>query len=110
MRPPSRYNPPNEWRTSMSGILLVTGGGRGIGAAIARGGAKRGYKVAVNYSRSADAARAVAAEIERAGGTAVAIAGDVSIEADVVKLFAAVDKQLGPVTALVNNAGIMKPS
>jgi NAD(P)-dependent dehydrogenase (short-subunit alcohol dehydrogenase family) len=91
----------------MSGVILVTGAGRGIGAAIARQAAKRGYKVAVNYARSADGAKSVAAEIERGGGKAIAVRADVSIEADIVEMFRTVDRDLGKVTALVNNAGIM---
>lgn len=91
----------------MTGVLLVTGGGRGMGAAIARLGAQRGYKVAVNYGHSADRAAAVVAEIERAGGRAIAVKADVGAETDVVEMFRIVDKALGPVTALVNNAGSM---
>ncbi len=95
----------------MTGVVLVTGAGRGIGAAIARLAGQRGYKVAVNYSRSADAANKVVADIERSGGKAIAVKGDVGEEADVVAMFAAVDKAFGPVTALVNNAGILgKPT
>jgi NAD(P)-dependent dehydrogenase (short-subunit alcohol dehydrogenase family) len=94
----------------MTGVLLVTGGGRGMGAAIAKLAAKRGYKVAVNYGHSADRAKAVATEIERAGGHAVAIKADVGVEAEIVQMFGTVDRELGRVTALVNNAGIMDAS
>lgn len=86
--------------------MIVTGGGRGIGAAIARLGAARGYKVAVNYRQARDRAEAVAAEIRAGGGAAVAIAGDVGRAAHVRALFAETDRALGPVTALINNAGI----
>jgi NAD(P)-dependent dehydrogenase (short-subunit alcohol dehydrogenase family) len=89
-------------------IVLVTGGSRGIGAAIARLAAARGYAVAVNYRSRRDAAEAVVAAIVAAGGRAVALQADVAIEADVVDLFAACDRELGPVTALVNNAGILE--
>ncbi len=89
-------------------ILLVTGGSRGIGAAIARLAAARGYAVGVNYRSRRDAAEAVVAAIVGAGGRAVAIQGDVAVEADVVRLFAACDGELGPLTALVNNAGILE--
>ena len=89
-------------------VLLVTGGSRGIGAAIARLAAARGYAVAVNYRSRQDAADAVAAAIVSAGGRAVAVRGDVAVEADVVRLFEACDRALGPVTALVNNAGILE--
>ncbi len=90
----------------MSGVLLITGGGRGIGAAVARGAAARGFAVAVNYRSRSDTADALVAEIEAAGGRAMGIAADVGREADIVAMFAAVDAALGPPTALVNSAGI----
>jgi NAD(P)-dependent dehydrogenase (short-subunit alcohol dehydrogenase family) len=89
------------------GILVVTGGSRGIGAATCRLAGRRGYAVAVNYKRDAAAAAAVVADIEQAGGKAVAIQGDVAREADVERLFAEVDARLGRMTHLVNNAGIV---
>lgn len=92
----------------MSGILLVTGGSRGIGAATAVLAARRGYAVCVNYRRDADAAAAVVAEIERHGGRAIAVRADVSLESDVRRLFAEVDARLGRLSALVNNAGIFE--
>lgn len=91
----------------MPGVLIVTGGSRGIGAATARLGAARGYAVAVNYNRNPDRAAEVVADIEAAGGRAIAIQGDVSVETDAVRLFETVDRQLGRVTALFNNAGIV---
>ncbi|MEO5823427.1 MAG: SDR family oxidoreductase [Vicinamibacteraceae bacterium] len=94
--------------TDSSRVVLVTGGSRGIGAATARLAAARGYAVAVNYRARRDAADAVVAGIADAGGRAVALQGDVAIEADVVRLFEACDAELGPVTALVNNAGILE--
>jgi NAD(P)-dependent dehydrogenase (short-subunit alcohol dehydrogenase family) len=95
----------------MSGVVLVTGAGRGIGAAIARLAGQRGYKVGVNYSRSVDDAKKVVADIERDGGKAIAVQGDVGEEKDVLAMFEAMDKAFGPVTALVNNAGILgKPT
>ncbi len=87
-------------------VLIVTGGGRGIGAATARLAAREGYAVGVNYRADREAAQAVVADIEAGGGRALALAGDVAREADVVALFDAVASELGPVTALVNNAGI----
>ena len=96
----------------MPGVLIVTGGSRGIGAATAKLGAARGYHVAVNYNRSPDQAEALVREIEEAGGRAIAIQADVSREVDVVRLFETVDRTLGRVTALFNNAGVvhrMKP-
>ncbi len=93
----------------MSKVLLVTGAGRGIGAAIARAAGKEGYKVAVNYARSKDAAEAVVCDIKGAGGEAIAIQGDMALEKDIVAMFAAVDRAYGPLDALVNNAGIIGP-
>src|SRR5687767_2836054 len=89
-------------------VILVTGASRGIGAATARLAARRGYAVCVNYVRDAEAAARVVAEVEAGGGRAVAVRADVSDEASVVRLFATVDEQLGRVTALVNNAGVLE--
>ena len=91
-------------------IALVTGGSRGIGAATAVLAARQGWAVAVNYARNADAAQAVVRRIRQAGGTAIAVQGDVAVEADVMAMFAAVDQQLGDrgrLGALVNNAGVV---
>jgi len=88
--------------------MIVTGGSRGIGAATARLGAERGYAVCVNYRANRGAADEVVASIAAAGGTAIAVGADVASEADVVRLFATVDRALGPVRALVNNAGILE--
>ena len=84
--------------------MIVTGGSRGIGAATARLAATRGYAVCVNYRRERDAAERLAKEI---GAGAIAVAADVSDEGDVLRLFETVDRELGPVSALVNNAGIV---
>src|SRR5689334_15215378 len=92
----------------MDKVLIVTGGSRGIGAATARLAAQRGYAVCVNYASNRKAADAVVADIERAGGKAMAVAADISREPDVVKLFETVDGALGRVTALVNNAGTLE--
>jgi NAD(P)-dependent dehydrogenase (short-subunit alcohol dehydrogenase family) len=86
-------------------VAIITGGGRGIGAATARLAASRGYAVCVNYVSDRVAAGRVVADIERAGGKAIAVAADVSSEPDVVRLFETVDRQLGRLDALVNNAG-----
>jgi len=91
----------------MSKVLVVTGGGRGIGAATALLAAKRGYAVAVNYLKNSEAADRVVEKIAKAGGRALAIAADVSVEEDVVAMFAETDRMLGRVTGLVNNAGIV---
>ena len=92
----------------MDKVLIVTGGSRGIGAATARLGAQRGYAVCVNYVSNRKAADDVVADIERGGGKAIAVAADVSSEPDVVRMFETVDKSLGRVTALVNNAGTLE--
>jgi len=92
----------------MDKVVLITGAGRGIGAATAKLAARRGWAVCVNYLKNRDAAEAVVRDIGKAGGRAVAIAADVSSEPAVVGLFEACDKALGPVTALVNNTGILE--
>jgi NAD(P)-dependent dehydrogenase (short-subunit alcohol dehydrogenase family) len=89
----------------MDKVVIITGGGRGIGAATARLAASRGYAVCVNYLNNRDAAEGIVAAIKRAGARALAVAGDVASEPDVVRLFETAEKTLGPVTALVNNAG-----
>jgi len=87
------------------GVLVVTGGSRGIGAGICILAAKRGWSVAVNYTSDETAAKAVVAEIEAEGGTAIAVQADVADGKQVEAMFASVDRDLGPVTGLVNNAG-----
>ena len=89
-------------------VLIITGASRGIGAATARLAGARGYAVCVNYLRNRAAADDVVRAIELAGSRAIAVAADVSLEADVVRLFESVDNSLGPVTALVNNAAILE--
>ena len=91
----------------MSAIALVTGGSRGIGAATALLASQRGYAVAFSYLQAKDKAEALARQIESGGGRAIAVQADTSVEADVVRLFNTVDKELGRLTALVNNAGIV---
>jgi NAD(P)-dependent dehydrogenase (short-subunit alcohol dehydrogenase family) len=86
----------------MRKVMVVTGGGRGIGAATARLAAAQGYAVAINYVKDRQAAEKLAREID-----GQAIQADVALEDDIVRLFAAVDRGLGPVNALVNNAGIV---
>jgi NAD(P)-dependent dehydrogenase (short-subunit alcohol dehydrogenase family) len=92
----------------VSKILLVTGGSRGIGAATARLAALRGYTVCLTYLRNQAAAEAAVADITAAGGRALAIAADVSVEREVIGLFERIDAELGPIVALVNNAGILE--
>ncbi len=88
--------------------MVITGASRGIGAATAYLAAERGYAVCVNYLHNREAAKKVIDEIEQRGGKAIAVAADVASETDVIALFNTVDKQLGTVTALVNNAGILE--
>lgn len=87
--------------------LIVTGGARGIGAACARAAARAGWAVCVNYRSSAAAAEALVHELEAEGGRALAVAGDVSREADVLALFDAAKAAHGPLGGLVNNAGVL---
>ncbi|RIX80921.1 SDR family oxidoreductase [Acidovorax cavernicola] len=91
----------------MDQVLLITGGGRGIGAATALLAAKRGFAVAVNYASNSLAADEVVRTIRAGGGTAMAVQADVGDEAQVLAMFAKVDAKLGRLTALVNNAGIV---
>ncbi len=90
----------------MTGVMIVTGGARGIGAATARLAAARGYGVCVNYRKDAAAAEAVVRHIRNESGRAIAVQADVAQEDAVERLFETVDRDLGPVTALVNNAGL----
>ena len=87
--------------------VLVTGGSRGIGAAAALLSAQRGWAVAVNYTSDAAAAQDTVARIRDAGGTALAVQADVSIQAAVLAMFATIDRELPPLGALVNNAGVV---
>ena len=91
----------------MDKVLLVTGGGRGIGAATARQAAQAGWAVAVNYAANALAADEVVRAIRAAGGRALAVQGDVADEAQVLRMFETVDAKLGRLTGLVNNAGVV---
>lgn len=92
----------------MRKVLLVTGGSRGIGAATCRLAATHGYAVCVNYRTNLAAANGVVADCRRAGAEAVAVQADVAVEADVVRMFEAVDRELGALAALVNNAGTVE--
>ena len=93
----------------MAEVAIVTGASRGIGAAIARLLGANGYRIAVNYRAGKEAAERVVLDIEQGGGRALAVAADIARIDDVRRLFETVDQQLGPVTALVNNAGIHGP-
>lgn len=94
----------------MTKAVLITGGSRGIGRATARLLGARGWSVGVNYAQNLAAARETVADVERAGGKALAIAGDVASEADVIAMFDALQQKFGRLDALVNNAGIVAPS
>lgn len=89
-------------------IMLVTGGSRGIGAATALIAAARGWRVALSYQSNAAAAQDIVQKIHAGGGTAIAVQADVGIEADVLRLFKTVDEQLGTLSVLINNAGMLE--
>jgi NAD(P)-dependent dehydrogenase (short-subunit alcohol dehydrogenase family) len=91
----------------MNRVLLITGGSRGIGAATATLAAARGWDVAVNYTRDAAAAEAVAERVRAEGRRAITVCADVADEAAVLAMFRAVDERLGPLGGLVNNAGVV---
>jgi NAD(P)-dependent dehydrogenase (short-subunit alcohol dehydrogenase family) len=88
-------------------VLLITGASRGIGAATAVLAAQQGWSVAVNYANNRAAADAVVAHIQDAGGSALAVQADVGDEAQVLRMFNDIDTQLGRITGLVNNAGVV---
>ncbi len=92
----------------MKKIMLVTGAGRGIGAETARLAAKAGFDVCVNFHRSENAALEVVDAIEAEGRRAIAVQANVAVESEVLKLFETIDHELGCLTVLVNNAGILE--
>ncbi|RKF18702.1 SDR family oxidoreductase [Alginatibacterium sediminis] len=89
-------------------VAIITGGGRGIGAATAELFAENGYAVCINYKSNQPTANSVAKAISDKGGKCITVQADVSQEADVERLFATVDEELGSISVLVNNAGILK--
>lgn len=91
----------------MNPIVLITGGSRGIGAATALLAAQKGYAVAVNYTRNSLAADEVVRQIRATGGTAITVQADVAVEAQVLAMFEKIDAKLGPLSSLVNNAGVV---
>lgn len=91
----------------MAGAIIVTGASRGIGAATALLAARRGYGICINYWRNADRAEGISNQCRSFGVSAIAVQADVANESDVVRMFATVDEQLGPISALVNNAGVI---
>ena len=94
---------------SIEKVILITGASAGIGQSIARRAGQEGYSVAVNYNRNAEAAQSLCEELRQQGLSAIAVQADVSDEAAVVNMFEAVSSELGPITSLVNNAGIITP-
>lgn len=91
-----------------AGAVVVTGGSRGIGAAVARRLGGLGHRVCVSYREDAEAARAVVSDVNANGGEAIAVQADISRPDDIERLFTATDKQLGTLSGLVNNAGILE--
>jgi len=92
--------------SNTSGVALVTGASRGLGAATALWLARNGYAVCVNYNHNADKAKAIVETIQGEGRKAIAVQADVSDENQIETLFATVDNELGSLTALINNAGM----
>src|SRR5476649_774857 len=88
-------------------VLLIAGGSRGIGASTARLAGARGYDVAVNYKTNANAAASVVDAVKAAGGKALAIQGDMGVEADIERVFASAAEKLGPLTHFVHSSGII---
>lgn len=93
----------------MSGILMITGGGRGIGAETAIKAAEDGWDICVNYQGDAARAESVVADVISRGQRAIAVQADISVEADVVRLFEVCDAELGKLNGLVNSAGVLGP-
>ena len=92
----------------MTKLMLITGGSRGIGAATARLAAARGYDVAINYVRNAEAAERVAADVRKAGRKALPVQADIALPGDIARLFKTVDGEFGRLDAFFNNAGIVE--
>ena len=93
---------------SFQKVAVITGGGRGIGAATALLFAKEGYAVCINYKSDAESANKLAQAITVEGGKCITVQADVSCEDDVIRMFSTVDRELGDLSVLVNNAGILK--
>lgn len=89
----------------MENVIVITGGSRGIGAATALLAARQGYRICINYHADGQAAEDILGQVRALGSEAIAVRADVSVEDEIIQLFQRVDDELGPVTALVNNAG-----
>jgi len=89
-------------------IVIITGASKGIGASTAELFAENGYDVCINYKNNTHAANVIVERIQRKGGSCIAVQADISNEDEVCELFNIVDKKFGPVSALINNAGILK--
>jgi len=100
---------PNNLVALKKRVVLVTGGGRGIGAATVRLASQKGWSVCINYRNRNTGAENLAYEINKSGGTAISVKADVSKEEDVISLFNTIDAELGTIHALVNNAGVIAP-
>lgn len=94
----------------MSKVLVITGGSRGIGAKVALGAARQGWRIAIGYQKNRPRAEEVVAAVHKAGGEAIAIAAEIADELAVMRLFATVDRELGRPSGLVNSAGIIGPN
>lgn len=102
------FKSPSSQKEPTNKIMLITGASRGIGAATARLAAQRGYTVVINYHQQARIAEALVEEIHQHGGRAIALQADVADEDEVLRLFSAIDAQLGRLDALINNAGMLE--
>ena len=90
----------------MDNVIIITGAGRGIGAATALAAARAGYRICINYLADDASAHRVLEQVRALGAEAITVRADVSVEDEIIQLFQRVDKELGRVTALVNNAGL----
>src|SRR5438046_708804 len=104
--PSGKPETPSRGSSRMSKVCIITGGARGIGRETTRLAAAAGWDVVINFRERSDAAEAVAAEVVSLGRKAVALRGDVAKESDVMAMFASAERALGPITGIVNSAGV----
>src|SRR5690606_7908846 len=100
-----RYSLPQAIGRFMEKVIVITGASRGIGAATALLAAHQGYRICINYNADDQAAENILSQVRALGAEAITVRADASVEDEVIQLFQRVDEELGPVTALVNNAG-----